>query len=130
MSGGSSLPYGNMKNAWIFAGTPTGGSVSSTSVYILGTYGTVVSFLVPGVLPGDCILDVNRLSNTISGNTAPAAPYVGIGNAWVYSAGNISCVLSNSSVIAYVTTPIETYTIAVGRPDTTNPPTTTPTGVY
>lgn len=130
MSGGSSLPYGNVKNLFQFSVLPTGGSVSATSVYIVGTYGTVISFNVPGVLPGDCVLDINRPSNTVSGNTAPAAPYVGIGNGYVYGANNISAVLTNSSVYAYVTTPLEYYQITVSRPEGTNPPTTTPLGVY
>ena len=130
MSGGSSIPYGNVKNMFAFSVPPSGGSVSSTSVYIVGTYGTVVSFNVPGVLVGDVILDINRPSNTISGNASPAAPYIGMGNQWVYAAGNISAVITNSSVIAYVTTPIENYQIVVARPEGTNPPTTTPLGVY
>lgn len=130
MSGGNSIPYGNVKNLFVFSGTPTGPTVSATSVYISGTAGSIITFNVPGVLVGDCIMDVNRPSNTINGNVTPALPWVTVGNSYVYAAGNVSCILSCSSAVANVTTPIETYVISVARPDTTNPPTTTPTGVY
>lgn len=130
MSGGNSIPYGNVKNMFIFSGTPAGANVGATSIVVPGTVGCVLTITVPGVLLGDCILDVNRPSNTINGNTAPASPFVGISNAYVYANGNVSICLGNSSVAANVTTPIEAYIIAVGRPDTTNPPTTTPTGIY
>ena len=130
MSGGNSLPYGTVKNMFVFVSPPTGPTVSSTSVYISGTYGSVITFNIPGVLVGDCVLDCNRPSNTVNGATAPSFPYVSVGNAWVSGAGLVSCVLNNSSVAANVTTPIENYVLAIGRPDTTNPPTTTPTGVY
>lgn len=138
MAGGTAIPYGNVKNLFILSATPTGGSVSATSVYIPGVTlatvggvgGAIVTLLVPGVLPGDCVLDVNRPSNTVNGNTANTAPYVTVGNAWVPAAGQVSVALTNSSIGASVTTPIETYILSIGRPDTTNPPTTTPTGIY
>ena len=130
MSGGSSLPYGNVKNLFIFSVLPTGPTVGAASVYISGTAGSVISFNVPGVLPGDVVMDINRPSNTINGNTAPALPWVTMGNFWVAGASNISAVLANSSATANVTTPLEYYQISVGRPEGTNPPTTTPLGVY
>ena len=130
MSGGSSLPYGNVKNLFIFSVIPNGPTIGSTSVYISGTAGSVISFNVPGVLPGDVIMDVNRPSNTVNGNIAPALPWVTVGNAWVYAASNISCILACSSAVASVTTPLEYYQISVGRPEGTNPPTTTPLSVY
>lgn len=130
MSGGNSLPYGNVKNLFVFSSTPTGPTVSATSVYISGTAGSVITFNIPGVLVGDCVMDVNRPSNTVNGNAAPALPWVTVGNSWVPAAGFVSTVLSCSSAVANVTTPIEVYTIAIGRPDTTNPPSTTPTGIY
>ena len=130
MSGGSSLPYGNVKNLFILSCTPAGANVGATSIVVPGTVGCVLTFTVPGLLPGDCILDINRPSNTINGNTAPASPFIGIANAYVYAAGNMSVVLDNSSVVANVTIPIEAYIVCIGRPDTTNPPATTPTGIY
>lgn len=130
MAGGTSLPYGNVKNIFILSCTPTGPAVGATSIVVPGTVGTVITLNVPGVLPGDCVLDVNRPSSTINGNLTPASPFIGISNAYVYAAGNVSVALNNSSVVASVTIPIETYIIAIGRPDTTNPPTTTPTGIY
>jgi hypothetical protein len=138
MAGGTSLPYGNVKNLFILSCTPTGTNVSATSVYIPGVTlatvggvgGAIVTFLVPGVLPGDCVLDVNRPSNTVNGNTANTAPYVTVANAWVPAAGQVSVALANTSIGTNVTTPIEAYIVAIGRPDTTNPPTTTPTGIY
>ena len=130
MSGGSTLPYGNVKNLFILACTPTGTNVGATSIIVAGTVGAVITFNVPGVLPGDCVLDMNRPSNTINGNATPAAPFVGIGNAYVSAANTITAVLSNSSVATNVTTPIEAYVVAVGRPDTVNAPLTTPIGFY
>ena len=128
MSGGSGGPYGNVKGLWVLSCTPSGTLVSSTSITV-STAGSVITINVPGLLPGDCILDINRPSNTVNGNTAPAIPWVAVGNAYVSSAGTLSVLLENVSTLA-VTTPIEAYIISVGRPDTTNPPTTTPTGIY
>ena len=129
MSGGTSIPYGNVKNLFILSCTPSGTNVSATSITI-ATIGAVVTFTVPGLLPGDCIMDTNRPSNTINGNTAPASPFVTVGNTWVAATGgSFSMVLENSSTLA-VSVPVEAYIVAVGRPDTTNPPTTTPTGIY
>ena len=54
--------------------------------------------------------------------------YVDVGNAYV-GTNAVTVLLQNTSTLA-VSTPIEVYTIAIGRPDTTNPPTTTPTGIY
>jgi len=130
MAGGTSLPYGNVKNLFILACTPSGANVGATSIIVAGTVGAVITLTVPGVLPGDCVLDINRPSNTINGNTSPASPFVGIGNAYVSAAGAVSVVLSNTSVAANVTVPIEAYIVAIGRPDTTNPPSTTPSGIY
>jgi hypothetical protein len=130
MAGGTSLPYGNVKNMFILSCTPAGTNVGATSIIVAGTGGAVLTFTVPGLLPGDCVLDINRPSNTINGNITPAFPFVDIGNAWVSSANTITAILSNTSVATNVTIPIEAYIVCVGRPDTTNPPTTTPTGVY
>lgn len=130
MAGGTSLPYGNVKNLFIVASTPSGTNVGATSVIIAGTVGAVITLTVPGVLPGDCIFDINRPSNTINGNTAPASPFVGIGNAFVSAANAITVVLTNTSVAANVTTPLEAYVVAIGRADTTNPPSTLPSGIY
>ena len=130
MSGGSSIPYGNVKNLFVVSVQPTGPTVSATSVYISGTAGSVITFAVPGVLPGDCIMDCNRPSNTVNGNITPALPWVSVGNMWVAAPGYVSVVLSNSSATASVTTPIEFYTLSIGRPDTPNAPTSTPSGFY
>jgi hypothetical protein len=127
MSGGTAIPYGNVKNLFVLSVTPTGTNVGSTSITI-ATGGAVITFTVPGILPGDCVLDCNRPSNTVNGNAATAVPWVGVGN--MYSGLNtLTMQLTNASTLA-VTTPIEVYTVAIGRPDTTNPPTTTPTGIY
>jgi hypothetical protein len=126
MSGPATQAIGNIKNQFVFSGTPTGTGVSSTSITI-ATGGAIVTFNVPGVLLGDLITDVNRPSNTVNGATGQI--WVSPGNSYVYAAGQISTVLSNASTLA-VTTPIETYIIAVTRPDTPNAPSTTPTGIY
>lgn len=128
MAGGTAIPYGNVKNLFVLSCTPAGTNVGATSITI-ATGGAVVLLTVPGLLPGDCIMDANRPSNTVNGNTAPAVPWVGIANAFVSSAGVLAIALANSSTLA-VTIPIEAYVVSIGRPDTTNPPTTTPTGIY
>lgn len=128
MAGGTAIPYGNVKNFFIISGTPSGANVGATSITI-ATGGAIVTITVPGVLPGDMIIEANRPSNTINGNTAPAVPWVGIGNVFTTVAGAISIQLVNTSTLA-VTTPIEAFTIGIARVDTTNPPTTTPTGIY
>ena len=86
MSGGTEIPYGNVKNMYVLTATPSGTSVS------IGTTGTVVTLTVPGLLPGDCILDVNRPSNTINGNASPAVPWVTVGNAYVSAANTLNVV--------------------------------------
>jgi hypothetical protein len=128
MAGGSSIPYGNVKNLFILSCTPSGPNVGATSI-TLATGGAVVTVAVPGVLLGDVVFDCNRPSNTINGNTAPAAPWVSVANAYISANSVLSIVLSNTSTLA-TTVPIEVYGIAVGRPDTPNPPSTTPTGIY
>lgn len=128
MSGGTAIPYGNVKNLFVLAATPSGTNVSATSITI-ATGGAIVTLTVPGILSGDCILEANRQSNTVNGNTAPAVPWVGIGNMWTSAANTLSLQLTNASTLA-VSTPVEVYVIAVARPDTTNPPTTTPSGIY
>lgn len=129
MSGGSSLPYGNIKNGFVLAVAPTGPTVGAASVYVSGTTGSIITLAVPGVQLGDFV-DVTRPSNTVNGNTTLLIPYVGVGNAWVAAAGYVSVVLTNSSVAANVTTPLENYGVCVFRPDTPNAPTTTPSGFY
>jgi hypothetical protein len=128
MAGGTAIPYGNVKNMFVLSGTPSGSFVSATSITI-ATGGALLTITVPGILPGDLILDVNRPSNTVNGNTAPAFNWVSPANAFVSSAGSLSLTLANSSTLA-VSTPVEAYVIGIARPDTTNPPSTTPTGIY
>jgi hypothetical protein len=136
MSGGSSLPYGNIKNGFVLSCAPTGPTVGTTSIYISsvtlatvgGISGAVITLNVPGTLLGDFV-DVTRPSNIVNGATL-AYPYVSISNAYVYAAGNVSVVLANTSIGTFVTTPIENYAVLVMRPDTPNAPTTTPTGFY
>jgi hypothetical protein len=128
MSGGTAIPYGNVKNMFVLSAVPSGTNVSATSITI-ATGGAIVTLTVPGILSGDCILEANRQSNTLNGNTAPAVPWVGIGNMWVSAANTLSLQLINTSTLA-VSAPIDTYVIAVARPDTTNAPSTTPSGIY
>jgi hypothetical protein len=128
MAGGTAIPYGNVKNLFVLAGSPSGSFVSATSITI-ATGGAILVINVPGLLPGDLILDVNRPSVTVNGNTAPAVNWVNPGNTFVSSAGVLSLSLSNSSTLA-VSTPIEVYVIGIARSDAPNPPTNLPTGVY
>jgi hypothetical protein len=114
MSGGSSLPYGNIKNGFVLSVTPSGTNVGTTSISI-GTGGAVLTFNVPGIQLGDFV-DVIRQSNTINGNVAPGAPWVAIANSFVSTAGILSLSLSNTSTLA-ISTPIESYTVMVLRPD-------------
>jgi hypothetical protein len=128
MAGGTAIPYGNVKNMFVVAGTPTGNFVSATSITI-ATGGAILSITVPGLLVGDLIMDVNRPSITVNGNTAPAFNWVSPGNTFVSSAGVLSLTLSNSSTLA-VSTPVEAYVIGFARSDSPNPPTSLPTGIY
>jgi hypothetical protein len=128
MAGGSAIPYGNVKNLFVISGTPSGAFVSATSITI-ATGGAILTIQVPGLLPGDLIMDVNRPSITVNGNTAPAFNWVSPGNTFVSSAGVLSLTLSNSSTLA-VSTPVEAYVIGFARSDSPNPPTSLPTGVY
>ena len=128
MAGGTALPYGNVKNMFVVASTPSGSFVSATSITI-ATGGAILTLTVPGLLPGDLIMDVNRPSITVNGNTAPAFNWVNPGNTFVSSAGVLSLTLTNSSTLA-VSTPIEAYVIGFARSDSPNPPTSLPTGIY
>ena len=128
MAGGTAIPYGNVKNLFVLSGTPAGANVAATSITI-ATGGAIVTFTVPGLLAGDLVVDVNRPSNTVNGNAAPAVPWINPANAYVSAANTLTVVLTNDSTLA-VTAPIEVYVIGVARPDTTNPPSTTPTGIY
>lgn len=128
MAGGTAIPYGNVKNLFVLSCTPSGPNVGAASITI-ATGGAVVTCAVPGLLPGDCIMEANRPSNTVNGNTAPASPWVTVANLYASAANVLSIVLSNTSTLA-VTTPIEAYVVGIARVDTTNPPTTTPTGIY
>ena len=128
MAGGTAIPYGNVKNLFVVQGTPSGANVSATSITI-ATGGAILSITVPGVLIGDLVVDTNRPSNTINGNTSPATPWVIIGNAFVSSANILSVNVSNTSTLA-VSTPIEAFVIGIARPDTLAPPTTLPLGIY
>lgn len=128
MSGGSTLPYGNVKNLYVLQATPSGTNVGTTSVSI-GTGGVFLTLTVPGLQLGDLIVDANRPSQTVNGNTAPAAPWVSISNTYVSAANTLVLQLANASTLA-VSTPIEAYVIGVARSDTPNPPTTLPTGFY
>jgi hypothetical protein len=128
MAGGTELPYGNVKNMFILKGTPSGAFVSATSITI-ATGGAILVINVPGVLPGDLILDVNRPSITVNGNTAPAFNWVNPVNTFVSTAGVLSLTLANTSTLA-VSTPVEAYTIGIARANTLNPPVDLPTGVY
>jgi hypothetical protein len=128
MAGGTAIPYGNVKNMFVVQGTPAGANVGATSITI-ATGGAIITITVPGLLLGDMIIDTNRPSSTVNGNTAPAVPWVGVGNAFVSSANTLTINLSNASTLA-VTTPIEAYVIGIARSDATNPPTTLPTGIY
>ena len=128
MAGGSAIPYGNVKNLFVISGTPSGAFVSATSITI-ATGGAILTIQVPGLLPGDFIMDVNRPSITVNGNTAPAFNWVSPGNTFVSSAGVLSLTLSNSSTLA-VSTPVEAYVVGFARSDSPNPPTSLPTGIY
>jgi len=128
MAGGTAIPYGNVKNMFVVAVTPTGSFVSATSITI-ATGGAILTLTVPGLLPGDLIMDINRPSITVNGNTAPAFNWVSPGNTFVSSAGVLSLTLSNASTLA-VSTPIEAYIIGFARSDSPNPPTSLPTGIY
>jgi hypothetical protein len=112
---------------FILGVTPAGTNVGTTSISI-GTGGAVLTLTVPGVQLGDLVIDTNRPSQTINGNTAPAAPWVSVGNAYVSAANTLVIQLSNSSTLA-VSTPIEIYTVGVARVDAANP-TVLPTGFY
>lgn len=126
MAGGTAIPYGNIKNAFALAVTPSGAFVSATSVTI-ATGGAMLLLTVPGILPGD-IVGVARPSITVNGNTAPAVNWVTPDNIFVSSAGFLSLTLSNSSTLA-VSTPVEAYLISVLRPDSLNPPVDLPKGI-
>ena len=128
MAGGTAIPYGNVKNLFVVSGTPSGSFVSATSITI-ATGGAILTINVPGLLPGDLIMDVNRPSITVNGNAAPAVNWVSPGNTFVSSAGVLSLTLSNSSTLA-VSTPVEAYVIGFARSDSVNPPTGLPTGIY
>jgi|ERR1700685_518555 len=128
MAGGTAIPYGNVKNLFIVQATPSGNFVSATSITI-ATGGAILTLTVPGLLPGDLIMDVNRPSITVNGNSAPAVNWVSPGNTFVSSAGVLSLTLSNSSTLA-VSTPVEAYVIGFARSDATSPPGTLPTGIY
>jgi hypothetical protein len=128
MAGGTAIPYGNVKNMFVVAGTPSGSFVSATSITI-ATGGAILAITVPGLLPGDLILDVNRPSITVNGNTAPAFNWVSPGNAFVSTAGVLSLTLANTSTLA-VSTPVEAYVIGFARSDALNPPAGIPTGIY
>lgn len=128
MAGGTAIPYGNVKNLFVVQGTPSGNFVSATSITI-ATGGAIITINVPGILPGDLVMDVNRPSITVNGNTAPAFNWVSPGNTFVSSAGVLSLTLTNSSTLA-VSTPVEAYVVGFARADATNPPSTLPTGIY
>jgi hypothetical protein len=108
--------------------TPSGTNVGATSVSI-GTGGAFLTLTVPGLQLGDLILDANRPSNTVNGNTAPATPWVSISNTYISAANTLQLQLSNTSTLA-VSTPIEVYIIGVARADTPNSPATLPSGFY
>jgi hypothetical protein len=112
---------------FVLAGTPSGTFVSATSITI-ATGGAILTIQVPGLLPGDLIMDVNRPSITVNGNTAPAFNWVSPGNTFVSTAGVLSLTLSNASTLA-VSTPIEVYAIGIARPDAPNVG-SIPTGIY
>jgi hypothetical protein len=128
MAGGTAIPYGNIKNLFGLSVTPSGTNVGATSISI-GTVGVLLTLTVPGLILGDLVMGASRSSQTINGNTAPATPFVSVDNVVVNAANSMQVVLSNSSTLA-VSTPIEVYSIIVARVDTTNPPSTTPTGIY
>jgi hypothetical protein len=128
MAGGTAIPYGNVKNLFEVAATPSGTNVGATSI-VLGTGGVFITITVPGLLLGDLIVDANRPSNTINGNTSPATPWVSVGNAFVSAANTVSLALANSSTLQ-VTTPIEAYVIGIARSDSVNPPSGLPIGIY
>lgn len=127
MAGGTAIPYGNVKNLFVLQGTPSGSFVGATSITI-ATGGAVLTINVPGLLAGDFIMDVNRPSITVNGNTAPAFNWVSPGNTFVSTAGVLSLTLANSSTLA-VSTPIEAYSIGIARPDAPNAA-VLPTGIY
>src|SRR5277367_6989672 len=95
MAGGTSLPYGNVKNMFVVSVSPSGTFVSATSITI-ATGGALISFNVPGVLPGDLVIEANRGSNTINGNVTPAVPWVGVGNVYIASANTVNVQLVNT----------------------------------
>ena len=116
MAGGTSIPYGNVKNMFVLNTqfTPAAGA---TSISVAASFGQTYTFTVPGLQPGDFVMDINRPSATLNGAASPASPYVGILNAFVSAANTLVVSYDNSSTAA-VTIPIETYVIGVARPDT------------
>lgn len=111
MPGGTSLPYGNVKNMYLL-------SLTVTTQTITGTFGGEVTFSVPGLITTDNV-DVNKPSLT---------QYVSIGNVRVSAAGVLAITYSNSSTGNITTPASEVYSVIVTRPDIA-PPGTTPTGI-
>jgi hypothetical protein len=111
MPGGTSLPYGNVKNAFLL-------NLTVTTQTITGTYGGEVTFSVPGLLTTDNV-DVNKPSLT---------QYVTIGNVRVSAANVLAITFSNSSTGNITTPASEVYSVIVTRPDYA-PPGSPPSGI-
>jgi hypothetical protein len=111
MPGGTSLPYGNVKNAFLL-------NLTVTTQTITGTFGGEVTFSVPGLLTTDNV-DANKPSNT---------QYVGIANVRVSAANVLAITFSNSSTGNITTPASEVYSVIVMRPDFA-PPGTPPSGI-
>lgn len=111
MPGGTSLPYGNVRNAFIL-------NVTVTELTITGTFGGEVTFSVPGLFTSDFV-EVSKPSNT---------KYIGVVNARVSATSVLAITYSNSSTGAITTPASEVYTVFVARPDVA-PPATPPSAI-
>jgi hypothetical protein len=113
MPGGTALPYGNVKNAFML--TPT---LTFTPATIASTTGTEVTCIVSGVQLGDFV--------DLAKPTEQA--YLGIGNVRVSAVNTLAITFTNGSTGTITPTASETYTVLVFRPDATLP-TSLPSGI-
>jgi len=106
MAGGSSLPYGNVKN--VFMLTP---ALTFTPATIAGTTGSEVTCTVNGVILGDFV-DISKPTEQ---------SYIGIGNVRVSAVNTLAITFTNTSTGTVTPTASEVYTVLVFRPDSTTP---------
>ena len=111
MPGGTSLPYGNVKNAFVL-------NVTVTTQTVTGTFGGEVTFSVPGLITTDYVSAIKP----------SLTQYVSVASARV-SASNVLAITFDNSSTGSITTPAsETYTVFVARADFA-PPGAPPTGI-